>query len=85
MADLLLAGMLNFKGALKLTAEAGFVKANGLEVLVEAQRGRAGNAHGQAPAPVPIPPPPARTWSRKGCAHKVIPARLPGRAWCREA
>ena len=59
MADLLLAGMLNFKGALKLTAEAGFVKANGLEVLVEAQRGRAGNAHGQAPAPVPIPPPPS--------------------------
>jgi len=59
MADLLLAGILNFTGSLNLRAEFGLVKANNLEVLVEAQRGAAGKAHGQAPAPVPIPPPPS--------------------------
>jgi hypothetical protein len=59
MADLLLGGMLNFKGTLNLVAAGGVVKANQLEVLVEASRGQAGQAHGQAPAPVPIPPPPA--------------------------
>lgn len=57
MADLLLGGMLNFKGTLGLVADGGVVKANQLEVLVEAPRGQAGQAHGQAPAPVPIPPP----------------------------
>ena len=59
MADLLLSGILNFKGSMKLAGEGGVVKANNLEVLVEAQRGQAGAGHGQAPAPVPIPPPPA--------------------------
>jgi hypothetical protein len=56
MADLLLAGTLNFMGTVDLV---GTVKVNNVEVLVEAQRGAAGQAHGQAPAPVPIPPPPA--------------------------
>jgi hypothetical protein len=56
MADLLLAGMLNLKGTLKLSGD--LVKANSLEVLVTGQRG-AGPTHGNAPAPVPIPPPPA--------------------------
>lgn len=56
MADLLLAGMLNLKGNLKLAGD--LVKANNLEVLVTGQRG-AGPTHGNAPAPVPIPPPPA--------------------------
>lgn len=59
MADLLLAGMLNFKGTVDLIADGGTVKANNLEVLVEVQRGQAGGAHGKAPAPVPIPPPPS--------------------------
>jgi len=59
MADLLLSGMLNFKGSIELAGEGGVVKANNLEVLVEAPRGQAGAGHGQAPAPVPIPPPPA--------------------------
>ncbi|MBI1929548.1 hypothetical protein HYR99_35545 [Candidatus Poribacteria bacterium] len=57
MADLLLSGMLNFKGTLNLVASGGVVKANHLEVLVEVPRGQAGKAHGQAPAPVPIPSP----------------------------
>jgi hypothetical protein len=56
MADLLLSGMLNLKGSLKLSGD--LVKASGLEVLVTGQRG-AGPTHGNAPAPVPIPPPPA--------------------------
>jgi hypothetical protein len=56
MADLLLAGMLNLKGTLKLAGD--LVKANNLEVLVTGQRG-AGSTHGNAPAPVPIPPPPS--------------------------
>jgi hypothetical protein len=56
MADLLLAGMLNLKGTLKLSGD--LVKANSLEVLVTGQRG-AGPTHGNATAPVPIPPPPA--------------------------
>jgi hypothetical protein len=56
MAELLLAGMLNLKGTLKLAGDP--VKANNLEVLVTGQRG-AGPTHGNAPAPVPIPPPPA--------------------------
>jgi hypothetical protein len=60
MADLLLAGILNFTGTLNLVgADGGLVKVNNVEVLVEAGRGAAGQAHGQAPAPVPIPPPPA--------------------------
>jgi hypothetical protein len=54
MADLLLAGTLNFMGTLDLV---GKVKVNNVEALVEAQRG-VGTAHGTAPAPVPIPPPP---------------------------
>lgn len=56
MADLLLSGMLNLKGNLKLAGD--LVKANNLEVLVVGQRG-SGPTHGNAPAPVPIPPPPA--------------------------
>ncbi len=56
MADLLLSGMLNLKGMLKLTGD--LVRANNLEVLVTGRRG-AGPTHGNAPAPVPIPPPPA--------------------------
>jgi hypothetical protein len=59
MADMLLAGNLNFKGSLNLVADGGVVKANQKEVLIEVPRGQAGEAHGQAPAPVPIPPPPA--------------------------
>jgi hypothetical protein len=59
MADLLLSGILNFTGQLDLVADGGQVKATNLAVLVEVQRGQAGQAHGQAPAPVPIPPPPA--------------------------
>ena len=60
MADLLLSGMLNFKGSLNLvTSNGGLVKANNLEVLVEVQRGQAGKSHGNSSAPVPIPPPPA--------------------------
>lgn len=59
MGDLLLKGTLSLMGTLKLkTSAGGKVKANGVEVLVEGQRG-AGTAHGTAPAPVPIPPPPA--------------------------
>jgi hypothetical protein len=56
MADLLLSGMLNLKGMLKLAGD--LVKANNVEVLVTGQRG-VGASHGKAPAPVPIPPPPA--------------------------
>jgi hypothetical protein len=60
MADLLLSGMLNLKGDLKLAGtDGGLVKAKNGPVLVESGRG-AGQSHGQAPAPVPIPPPPAK-------------------------
>ena len=60
MADLLLSGMLNFTGTVKLAAsDGGKVKANQVEVLVETSKGKAGAAQGTAPAPVPIPPPPA--------------------------
>ena len=56
MADLLLSGMLNLKGSLKLAGD--LVKVNNVEALVQGERG-VGTAHGKAPAPVPIPPPPA--------------------------
>ena len=59
MADLLLAGMLNFTGTLDLRADGGTVKANNLDVLVDVPRGQAGGEHGKAAAPVPIPPPPS--------------------------
>ncbi len=59
MADLLLSGILNFTGTLNLVGDGGLVKVNNVEVLVEAERGGVGQAHGQAPAPVPIPPPPS--------------------------
>lgn len=60
MADLLLSGMLNLKGVLKLAGTGtGLVKAKNEPVLVESGRGAAGQSHGQAPAPVPIPPPPS--------------------------
>jgi hypothetical protein len=60
MGDLLLSGILDISGTVELIGDAGgHVKANGVEVLVEAGRGAAGAAHGQAPAPVPIPPPPS--------------------------
>lgn len=59
MADLLLKGSLSLNGNLSLnTSAGGKVKANGVEVLVQGERG-VGTAHGIAPAPVPIPPPPA--------------------------
>jgi hypothetical protein len=57
MADLLLSGMLNLKGTLKLAGD--LVKASNEPVLVESGRGDPGKSHGQAPAPVPIPPPPS--------------------------
>jgi hypothetical protein len=60
MADLLLSGVLDFQGVVDLVGDAGgHVKANGVEVLVQAVRGAPGKSHGVAPAPVPIPPPPA--------------------------
>jgi hypothetical protein len=58
MGDLILSGILNLAGTLKLTgADGGKVKIGTNEVLVEANRG-AGPSHGQG-APVILPPPPA--------------------------
>jgi hypothetical protein len=63
IADLLLSGMLNLMGDLKLAGTGGLVKvkkgSTSAAVLVESTRGGANQSHGQAPAPVPIPPPPA--------------------------
>jgi hypothetical protein len=59
MADLLLSGVLDFRGVVDLVGDAGgHVKANGVEVLVQTVRGAREKSHGVAPAPVPIPPPP---------------------------
>ena len=58
MGDLILSGMLNLAGTLKLKgAEGGKVKVGTSEVLVETTRG-AGPSHGQG-VPVILPPPPA--------------------------
>jgi hypothetical protein len=63
IADLLLTGVLNLKGDLKLASTGGLVKvkkgATSAEVLVESTRGAPGPPHGLVTAPVPIPPPPA--------------------------
>jgi hypothetical protein len=59
VADLVLSGLLNLKGTLKLAGgSGGKVKVDANEVLVEASKGQAGAAHGQG-APVILPPPPA--------------------------
>jgi hypothetical protein len=51
--------MLNLKGILKLASgSGGKIQVNGIEALVEAQRGIP-PSQGTAPAPVLIPPPPA--------------------------
>lgn len=55
MADLVLKGMLDFRGNLTLKASGGKVKVGGAEVLVELTPG---SKHGMAP-PVIMPPPPA--------------------------
>lgn len=59
MGDLVLSGILNLKGALKLAgSDGGKVKVGANEVLVEVTKGQAGAAHGQG-SPVILPPPPA--------------------------
>lgn len=59
MGDLVLSGILNLKGMLKLAGkDGGKVKVGVLEVLVEVTKGQAGAAQGQG-APVILPPPPA--------------------------
>jgi hypothetical protein len=57
MANLKLAGPLNFMGNLTLKASSGKVTVRGAKVLVESSA-PAGPHHGTAPA-VPLPPPPA--------------------------
>jgi hypothetical protein len=57
MADLVLSGLLNLGGTLKLVADGGKVKVGTQEVLVEGQKGT-GPAHGVG-VPVILPPPPA--------------------------
>jgi hypothetical protein len=63
VVDLLLSGILDLKGTLKLAGTGGgLVKvkkgSTSAEVLVESTRGAPDLSHGIAPAPVPIPPPP---------------------------
>lgn len=59
MADLVLSGLLNLKGTLKLAGSSGGkVKVDTFEVLVEVTKGQAGAAQGVG-APVILPPPPA--------------------------
>src|SRR5436305_2348078 len=55
LGDLVLDGMLDFGGNLKVEADGGKVKVGALEVLVELLPG---SKHGMAP-PVIMPPPPA--------------------------
>lgn len=55
MGDLVLKGMLDFRGSLTLKASGGKVKVGAQEVLVELTPG---SKHGSAP-PVIMPPPPA--------------------------
>jgi hypothetical protein len=59
MGDLVLKGLLNLKGMLKLSGDSGGkVKVDTFEVLVEVTKGQAGASQGQG-APVILPPPPA--------------------------
>lgn len=55
MGDLVLSGVLNLTGTLKLSADGGRVKVDENEILIEQTPG---NAHGQG-SPVILPPPPA--------------------------
>lgn len=57
MGDLVLSGLLNLSGTLKLAGDGGKVTVAGNAVLVQGQKGT-GPAHG-AGAPVILPPPPA--------------------------
>jgi hypothetical protein len=57
MGDLVLSGLLNLVGTVKLAADGGKVKVGSNEVLVKGQKG-AGPAHGVG-IPVILPPPPA--------------------------
>ena len=81
MADLVLSGLLNLKGTLKLAGSSGGkVKVDTFEVLVEVTKGQAGAAQGVG-APVILPPPPASpvdTGTDAGLRHVVEEAGL---AW----
>ena len=57
MGDLVLAGLLNLSGTLKLSGDGGKVKVHQAEALVQGQKG-SGPAQGVG-APVILPPPPA--------------------------
>ncbi len=59
MGDLVLKGLLNLKGMLKLAGkDGGKVKVGAVEALVEVAKGQAGASQGQG-VPVILPPPPA--------------------------
>ena len=57
MGDLVLSGLLNLSGTLKLSGDGGKVKVGAQEALVQGQKG-SGSAHGVG-IPVILPPPPA--------------------------